>query len=248
MQDLKKGLKKFTGNSVSLVISDTADEEMRASVASLVSDGAKASPALPPVARSSAVQFRRRMSLSLSGMSPMLSAVSAAESSEFHVFRDPASDVAVWPSVQAFLDQLPAAEIVRHPGLVLDFFALFHAEVAKVDAFYTKQYAKFASEVNVLSTQLERLAGHIVQCVVSPPHPHTSVPSVIVDVCYSDRQPGATDLHATRKVKLGEAAKELYRGLNFLMNFQVLNYTACVKMCVLWFLSVPLCEARRFFE
>ena len=92
-----------------------------------------------------------------------------------------------------------------------DFFALLDADLATVNAFFRTQEEFFLSKWQVLS---EQLTAALSQQPPAPPAP----------------QPPGPPLPAHAAAVLSRALKELYRGLQLLRNWRILNYTAFVKI------------------
>jgi hypothetical protein len=166
-------------------------------------DSASAAASIPPP-----VTGRRRSVSSASGMIRMRTHPSSGVSSMTLSVPDAHTDdtrrLAVFRTdgPECLCDLIPIAP----PPQVLDFVKFLHSEVCKTNTFFVKQYQDFLEQLQTLRTQLDMLQQK------------------------ADRNPDQLSTWNSRKEKYRHACKELYRGFHFLLNYQVLNWTACIKI------------------
>ena len=142
----------------------------------------------------------------------------------------PASSPASFPSDHSHVfTSLFAAHLPSQSSAERLFFSLLDSDLVTVNTFFLRQEEFFLSKAEVLSDQLQSL--------LSTPLKSTNSSASLLHPLGRKPQ-GDLPLHAQHVLE--RALKELYRGLQLLRNYKIMNYTAsatqhespCLSRCV----------------
>ena len=100
------------------------------------------------------------------------------------------------------------------------FFELLDEDLVTVNTFFLRQEEFFLSKAEVLSDQLTALLSN----------PHTAAAASPASLLHPLGRKSDSELPSHAQHVLERALKELYRGLQLLRNYKIMNYTAFVKI------------------